>query len=145
MRREKDVPILTEGRDYGKRFQLIEMPAMQAAKWADRFFLAAGRSGVYLPPGLEDQGMAGVAMVALRTLGGMEWGLVEPLLDEMFECVKIYPPNAEVAPRKPIGEDIEEVATIWFLRQEVLELHLGFSVTEVLSKFQGTMTTTSES
>jgi hypothetical protein len=139
MRKSKDIEIVKPGRDAGKRFLITEMPAMQAEKWAARFFLALARSGVDIPPDIAQQGMAGIAIVGLRTLGGLQWSHAEPLLDEMFECVKIYPPNDTVLPRKPNAqEDIEEVQTIWQLRQEVLELHLGFSISEGLSKFQPT-------
>jgi hypothetical protein len=88
--------------------------------------------------------MAGVAIVALRTLGGVEWSLAEPLLDEMFQCVSIYLPNGSLQTRPPTGQDdIEEVKTLWDLRQEVLELHLGFSIAEGLSKISPEKKTTS--
>lgn len=123
------------GRDSGKRFKITEMPAMQAEKWAARFFLALAKSGIDIPSDIAQQGMAGVAIVALRTLGGVDWSLAEPLLDEMFRCVQIYLPNGNMMTRPPTGEnDIEEVKTLWDLRQEVLELHLGFSIAEGLSK-----------
>lgn len=125
----------TEGRDAGKRFKITEMPAMQAEKWGARFFLALAKSGVDIPQDIAQQGMAGVAIVALRTLGGLDWKLAEPLLDEMFACVQIYLPGDMSQTRKPSAQDdIEEVKTIWDLRKEVLELHLGFSIAEGLSK-----------
>jgi hypothetical protein len=135
MRKEKDFEA-TELRDKGKRFKITEMPAMQAEKWAARFFLALAKSGIDIPSDIAQQGMAGVAIVALRTLGGVDWQLAEPLLDEMFKCVAIYLPNNATQTRPPtMQDDIEEVKTLWDLRKEVLELHLGFSIAEGLSRF----------
>lgn len=136
MRKEKDFDA-TEDRDVGKKFKITEMPAMQAEKWAARFFLALAKSGIDIPADIASQGMAGVAIVALRTVGGVSFDAVEPLMDEMFKCVSIYP-NFEKMPLqvRPVTgqDDIEEVMTIYQLRKEVIELHLGFSIAEWLEK-----------
>jgi hypothetical protein len=140
MRKEKDF-VATADRDNGKRFKITELPAMQAEKWAAKFFLAMAKSGIDIPSDIAQQGMAGVAVVALRSLGGVDWSLAEPLLDEMFRCVQIYLPGGNGTQTRPptAQDDIEEIKTIWDLRKEVLELHLGFSIAESLSKL--TMTT----
>lgn len=147
MRKEKDFDA-TEGRDVGKRFKITEMPAMQAEKWAARFFLALAKSGIDIPPDIVQQGMAGVAIVALRTLGGIEFSAVEPLMDEMFKCVSIYT-NFEKNPlhTRPVTgqDDIEEVKTIYDLRKEVIELHLGFSIAEWLAKLSAKTTSSMDS
>ncbi len=144
MRKEKDWD-KGEGRDAGKVFKITEMPAMQAEKWAARFFLALAKSGIDIPQDIVNQGMAGVAVVALRTVGGVEFSMAEPLMDEMFKCVSIYvnPKENPLHTRPLTGQDdIEEIKTIWELRREVIELHLGFSIAEFLSKISPKKETT---
>ena len=52
-----------------------------------------------------------------------------------MRCVTIKPnPNDRGLKRELIPDDIEEVATIIRLRQEALDLHVGFSLAESLSK-----------
>ena len=50
---------------------------------------------------------------------------------EMFKCVRIYPdPRSHPGVlRELVEDDIEEIATRVKLRMEVLNLHLGFSIT----------------
>jgi hypothetical protein len=74
-------------------------------------------------------GMAGFAAL-LGTVGSFLAGPrdeVEALLKEMFDCVSIIMP-ATPEGRPLIEEDIEEVSTRLVLRDEVLELHMGFSI-----------------
>jgi hypothetical protein len=121
VRKEASITIETPGRDQGKTFVLTEMPASKAEAWGARLMLALSRAGVEVPPGFFEMGMAGVA---------------KPLLDEMMACVRIKV-NAGV--RDLIEEDIEEVKTRLRLRDEVINLHLNFSVHAFLSNFQKTM------
>lgn len=131
-RKTKIVPITTEGRDFGKTFLLTEMPASQAEKWATRALLLAAHSGVNIP---QVQGMAAIALVGIQTImNGVDFKELEPLLDEMFDCIQIIPDLKKSAFARPlIEDDIEEVMTRLQLRDEVLELHLGFSVAGALS------------
>lgn len=126
MRKEKIYTITDEGRDQGKSFFIREMSAERAEKWALRALSAAARSGVdigQLPSG----GMAAVAVLGIEALFKVSFAEAEPLLDELFGCVKIIRD-----PRNPamtfdlIEDDIEEVATRFKLRMEVLGLHLDF-------------------
>jgi hypothetical protein len=48
---------------------------------------------------------------------------MKPLLDEMFACVQITEPKIT---RSLTPDDIEEVTTRLKLREEVLQIHLGF-------------------
>lgn len=141
-RKEKTVTITAEGRDRGKAFVLTEMPADQGERWAFRTLLALSRGGFDLPAGIFDGGMAGLAtmlpyllVIGLKALHGAQWAEFEPLLEEMMLCVQYKPPgNAPLQPLFPgINSQIEEVATRVKLRQEVLQLHVNFSVTESLS------------
>lgn len=116
-------------RDNGKVFHLEEMSAMAAEKWAMRAMLALTKSGVEIPEGIEGMGFAGVAIVGMRALGGVAFEDLEPLMDEMLECVSIQPDPRQPAVTRPlIKDDIEEVPTLVFLRREVFDLHANFSI-----------------
>lgn len=141
MRKEATVVIQAEGRDKGKIFRLTEMPAAQSEAWATRLMLALSRAGVEVPPGFFEMGMAGVAALGLKAMGGLTWDVAKPLLDEMMTCVKIQPSAAYPTVRALIdnssdGDDIEEVATRIQLREEVITLHTGFSIREFFSSYQ---------
>lgn len=130
MRKETVVVIETAGRDAGKHFKIREMSARRAESWATRALLALTRSGVEVPDDLAGAGMAGIAAVSLRALGGLSYTDLQPLMDEMLECVTIIPDPSKPAAfdRKLVEDDVEEVATLVRLREEVLSLHLGFSI-----------------
>lgn len=129
MRKEKYVSIGEEGRDKGKLFYIKEMPAAQAEKWALRAFLALARSGVDIGEEVSRAGMAGIAVAGLKALTQLRFEDAEPLMDEMFDCVRIVRDLKDKNMHFDILEgDIEEVATRLLLRSEVLELHTGFSV-----------------
>lgn len=125
------VPAGDENRDGGKTFVLTEMPAMQAEKWATKAFFALAKSGLDVPPDIADQGLAGVAALGLKAFSGISFYDAEPLLDEMLGCVQI---KEKIATRKLTPDDIEEVATLLTLRQEVLKIHVDFSKLAALSK-----------
>lgn len=129
MRKNILIKIEAEGRDKGKVFLLREMPAVQAEKWAARAFLAMARSDVDIPADVAGTGMAGIAIVGLKALGGVTFELAEPLMDEMMACVAIVPdPGRPEVTRALIVDDFEEVRTILQLRKELLTLHTGFSI-----------------
>jgi hypothetical protein len=141
-RRVDRVTITAAGRDRGKIFELKEMPADQGERWANRAMLAFANAGGKLPEGALEGGMAGldlswrnVLVVGLLAFKGLSYREIEPLLDEMKPFISWCPPGN--APPQPIfpGEDsqIEEVATWYTLRYELLQLHLGFSLAGALS------------
>lgn len=133
-RKTKIITITAEGRDRGRAYLITEMPAAQAEKWAARAFLALARSGVQMPDEVSGAGFAGLALMGLRALSGLRFEDAEPLMDEMFGCVAFLP-DGRAELRRPLMEDeIEEVATRLHLREEVLELHTGFSLAGALSK-----------
>lgn len=134
MRKTREIKIDAEGRDKGKTFVITEMPASQAEKWAVRAFLAMSRSGVEIPDNLEGTGMAGIATLGLKALGGIQEDDAIRLMDEMFDCVKFKPDDARIPPRDLVEDDIEEVATRVKLRIEIFELHTGFSLAAATSK-----------
>ncbi|HEX2753720.1 MAG TPA: hypothetical protein VHP34_11570 [Alphaproteobacteria bacterium] len=125
MRKEIDITISDDGRDFGKVFHIREMPASQAEKWAFRALMAVGKSGVELPDGFAQGGMKNVAILGVYAVMRMNFDDAEPLLDELMGCVSIRPSKDVIRP--VIEEDIDEVATRIKLKQSVLELHTGFS------------------
>lgn len=148
-RRTKEITITAEGRDKGKVFLLTEMPAAKAEKWAMRALLAAAQNGAEVQTAIS--GMAGVAMAGIQAvLGGVAFSAIEPLLDEMMECVRPLPGagshNPELAGltvRRLIDDDTEEIATRIQLRSEVFALHVGFSFADALSTLTGQSGSTS--
>lgn len=119
--------ITDDGRDKGKMFFLEEMSASQAESWATKALLALMQAGIELPYGFERMGMAGLAEVGIRALSGLRWDALEPLLIEMWQCVKFIPDQSKPYMQRPlIEEDIEEVMTRMKIRSEVLRLHVDF-------------------
>lgn len=131
------------GRDKGKAFQLTEMPARQAHKWATRALFAVMNAGLEVPEEYADAGFAGLAAIAssgdkellvmlIKTLGRVNIEQAEPLLEELLGCVQIIPePSKPNVVRALFDQDLEEVATIFALQKEVLVLHMGFSTADV--------------
>lgn len=144
-RKDTTVIISAEGRDKGKKFFIKEMPASQAIRWADRAILALTHAGVQLPNNFRDMGMAGMAIMGLQALMGLNYMEAEPLLDELMTCVQIVP-SERAAPRPIIvDDDIEEPFTIMYLRAEAFLLHVGFTMAEVQSMWTSARTTSADS
>jgi hypothetical protein len=130
-RRTKDVTITSEGRDKGKVFRITELPAKQGEDFAIRIFNGMARSGITVPDEIRTMGLAGLASIAFRSLAGMKYEDLQPLMDEMLHCVQIVPNPSKPIPRALMGEDdVEEIPTFFTLRKEVFELHTGFSLAD---------------
>lgn len=128
MRKTLTVTITAEGRDKGKQYLLTEMSATAAERWAAKAFLGLARSGLEVPEDLASLGLAGIAMIGFRAIGGMQFAEAQALLDEMFGCVQMIPdPSRPEVTRKLVEDDIEEVATRLRLRKEIFGLHVDFS------------------
>jgi hypothetical protein len=132
------VPPAAEGkanRDEGKTFLITEMPARKAEKWATRALNLLAKSGVDLPPDFMRSGMAAMFVIGVKALTSIDYEGAEPLLDEMLDCVMLVPDASKPAVTRAIhlDTDIEEVSTYLKLRDEVFELHTGFSVAGILS------------
>jgi len=135
-RKTKDITIPGErvdeqgSRDNGKTFRLTEMAAKPAEKWANRVFLALARSGLDLPSNLDTSGMSGIRQLA-HLVGHLRFPELDPLMDELMGCILFVGDRGFT--RKLIedggpNDDIEEATTRYFLRQEVIDLHVNFSV-----------------
>lgn len=143
MRKTKVVTIEAEGRDKGKQFKLTEMPAVQSEKFAARAFLAIAHSGLEIPDELASAGMVGLALIGIRALWKVSFDQLEPLMDEMFQCIQIIPDPSRPSFSRALmqngleGDDIEEPKTRIFLRGEWIELHTNFSIGDALLKLEG--------
>jgi hypothetical protein len=127
-RKTATITIDAEGRDHGKQFLLREMPASQAEKWAMRVFFGMAKSGLEIPDHIASTGLAGIAAIGLKAIGGLSFDTAEPLLDEMMACVQRIPNPAKPDIVRPLVEDdIEEIGTRLRLRKEVFGLHVDFS------------------
>lgn len=126
-RKEIEVTIIEEGRDKGKVFKLTEQPAIIIDKWANRAIHSIVRAGGVLPEEIQKMGIIGVLAVGFQRLMHIPWSELEPLLDELMGCVQIIPtPSQPNIVRKLVANDIEEVQTLRFLREQVFVLHTGF-------------------
>jgi hypothetical protein len=132
-RKQHTIVIEAKGRDEGKMFVLNEMSATQAEKWAARALLAMARSGLEVPKDIATAGLAGVAALGIKALGGMAYEDAEPLLDEMFSMVSYIPDPARPAIKRGYGgvgplieDDIEEISTRLRIRKELFFLHTNF-------------------
>lgn len=145
MRKHHVVTITTEGRDAGKSFLVVEKSAYDAEKWATRAIMALSRAGVEVPDEAMAAGALGILIAGVQAFKALPFDEAEPLLDEMMTCVSFVPDASKLDARgRPIARalmlgddyndgDIAEVTTLLKLRSEVLELHLGFSITAALS------------
>ncbi len=130
----KQITITAEGRDQGKVFLITEKPAGVAEKWGWRAYLAMARAGLEVPPEIAALGLPGLMLVGLRALSQTRWEDAEPLLDEMMDCVRLAIGDAGVTRPPTLPGDIWEWSTFHTLRMEVVELHLGFTIAEGLSR-----------
>jgi hypothetical protein len=136
-------------RDAGKHFLLTEWPAMRAEKWIARFILCITRSRAEVPLNLAGIGWQGIAILGWNTLlrGEVKSEELIPILDELLECVQVvrdpHTRNAQtgaVIATPIVGEDdIQEIVTLGWLRDEVVRLHSDFSVADAVSSLGSTI------
>lgn len=148
-RKELRVTITAKGRDKGKMFVLHEMASDQAERWFIRLVLALANAGAKMPEEILFGGAAGFAellptlrnslVVAIRAIQGLDHRDVSALLDEMTPFIKCQPTPGSVPPMPEqdifpgTASQIEEVATWFKLRFELIQLHVGFSLAAAAS------------
>lgn len=126
-RKTVDFTVKVAGRDVGKMFRISELPATQAERWGLRALNIMSKSLGGFPPSMLGAGMQGLTAIGISAFARANWEEMEPLMNEMFTCIQIIPNPANTSiTRALLEDDIEEVATRLLLRQEVLDLHLGF-------------------
>lgn len=126
----KEVEVTVEGRDFGKKYLLTEMPALKAERWARHAIAAINHADLDIREEVRVLGMLGFYLCGFQALAGGEVEKVDALMDEMLTRVQII----EDKIIRPLGGDgdIEEVRTLFQLRKELLELHMGFTFAELL-------------
>lgn len=148
-------PLPGENRDYGRTYRITEMPAEQAEEWGIRATLALiPRLSKEIDPDvaaeLEDNpGMSSIARVG-RLISGISFPETKDLMRELMRCVQIIPdPENNPGFVRPLGvggtEDVAEVETLRQLREEVLNLHTGFTLAADIFRLISAATMTSPS
>ena len=117
---------IEHGRDKGRVFLITEMSAAHADNWAMRALIALVNGGVDLGGLSPQQGMMGMAGVALDALGRLKADNAIPLLNELLDCVQIIPEGGRPRPLNMDFNDVEDFTTLWRLRKEVFALHTDF-------------------
>jgi hypothetical protein len=133
-----------ENRDLGKTFLITEWPAAKADRWVQRLAFAAMKGGGSLPLDLRGIGWEGVAIMGINTMlrGSIDPDIMIPIGDELMECVQIVPDPKQLASVRTVNEiagDIEEVQTRWWLRDQVVSVHTGFSFLDGLSRLMSSI------
>lgn len=137
------VPAWEGSRDAGKHFLITEWPAAKAENWALRMFIAMKGSGSEIPEAAQRMGMIGIAFAGMNAFlrADVNPDVLIPLLDELLACAKMIrdPKKPEISTQLDASPyDIMDVRTRMWLRSEVLRIHTGFSVADVLSKWMST-------
>lgn len=128
MARKTKTVTMDSGRDAGKTFLITEMPLLQADRWAQQALFALARSGIETQQFDEDEGMLGMAKVALNAISYIDPLVGNELMNELLTCVQIVP-SGGVARDLIFDDDsgdIEDVKTLFMLRKEALLIHLDF-------------------
>lgn len=138
MARKEAIVTIQGGRDDSRQYHILEMSALKAERWAAKALLAIVESGTDIPDLDPNAGIQALAAVGLKGIMGLRFESLEPLLDEMLECVSyLRKPNDTTTKTKITPENcdlyIEDVSTLVKLRAEVLSVHLGFSLAEKIS------------
>jgi hypothetical protein len=140
------------GRDGGKHFMIDEWSSSRADKWANRAILSLNRgSGDVNIDALIGGGMEAIFFVGVKTFlrGQVKAEELQPLLDELLDCVRFVRvptdidqmTGRQVATPIVCDDDIAEIKTLWWLRSEVLELHVGFSPADVVGRLLSSILT----
>jgi hypothetical protein len=97
--------------------------------------MALGTSGISVPQELVDMGAIGIALLSYQVFLGASPAAIQPLKDEMMvRCVQ-FAPTDQIA----MGWDpsvIDEVSTLKLLREQILELHTGFTLAAIAQNLQ---------
>lgn len=147
MRKTKivQVPKFSQGdnRDVNKTFLITEWPAARSDRWIQELMLAANRGAGEIPMDLKGIGWEGIAIMGINTFlrGAADGPRMIELGDQLLECVKIIrdPKHPDVATEIVADDDIEEIATRWWLRDQVVSVHVNFSPLAALSQLMSSI------
>lgn len=138
MRRETLVviekPAEGENRDAGKTFVIREVDAIQAEEWGLRALMALGTSGIVVPKDIMHLGILAIPLIGYQAFMGAREEAVLPLWREMLPACVTLKQSENI--RQPFDRSlVEEVSTLLSLRKAILELHTGFTIAELASRF----------
>lgn len=112
-------------------FRIVEMPATRLEAWLQRASVIIAGAGTSVS--LEEIAKGGttdgatVLDMLIQLIGGLDYDKAKGLLDEMLECC--YRKDGKHEERctiESLDMYVEDVATIFRLRKEALELNLSF-------------------
>ena len=139
-RREAAIVITAAGRDRNKIYHIRELNAIPAEEWFTRAMQMLVRAGIEVPPNLLEQGAMGFVTMGigacLTGLGKAPYDDFKLLMDQMLACLVGYQERAgatRIETLAVILDQTEEVGTLIKLREEIVSLHLGFSLAAWLS------------
>jgi hypothetical protein len=135
------VPESWGGRDAGSVFEITEMNVYKAEKWAVAMTFALKGTSAQIPEIDYPLGAVGVMVRGVNAFlaADVDVDVVWPLWEQLLTCVRIIRnPEPDKTTGRPVAHellpnDIWEVKTLLWLRQEVLSLHVGFSILDALS------------
>lgn len=147
MRKTKivQVPKFSQGnnRDINKTFLITEWPAARADRWIQELMLAANRGAGEIPMDLRGIGWEGIAVMGINTFlrGAGDGPRMIELGEQLLECVKVIrdPKHPDVASEIVVDDDIEEIVTRWWLRDQVVSVHVNFSPLAALSQLMSSI------
>ena len=125
-RKEIIVTIADRGRDL--TFKIREMPATRLERWLLRSLLLLVGSAAAAPNGIDvEKGIAWLSENALTALGNLDYEEAAPLLDELLACCSRVDAGIEQQMTPDVADGIiEDVRTLFRLREEALKVNLGF-------------------
>jgi hypothetical protein len=128
------------GRDAGKVFVIHEQNVLRVERWATDAVIALKGTRGEIGPEIARYGYVAVARAFLNAilLADIEREKLQPLLDEMRAAIEIIRdpkqhPEIASAVRWEL-DDVEELKTLAWLRSETVDVNLGFSPAELLSR-----------
>lgn len=147
MRKTKivQVPKFSQGdnRDINKTFLITEWPAARADRWIQELMLAANRGAGEIPMDLRGIGWEGIAVMGINTFlrGSGDGPRMIELGEQLLECVKIIrdPKHPDVATEIVVDDDVQEIVTRWWLRDQVVSVHVNFSPLDALSRLMSSI------
>lgn len=121
MRKEIEITI-EQGRDAGKVFKIVAMPAVQTARWVTKAMRLIGKDG----GDILTIAQMSVYELLMSVIKGEE-DAAESLLDELLECASFKQDGVYVAMKGSMADSvIEDWLTVFRLRSEALKLNVGF-------------------
>ena len=123
-RRTQTVTIDNEkSRDHGKSFLITEKSAGEAEEWAEELLCALIAEGADIGP-IGDTPLAQLAATAFKALAKLSKDRRKWLGDTLMSCVQVQIPSGQT--RALLPNEIEEITTIFMLKQEAFMLHVHF-------------------